>query len=387
MSDGERLVIKSEDLPPAEPEAPPPPPPPVAVAPGPPMGNAAGWPPIAGTTIPPPSPVAGAPRTLPSVQGARPTPKPVALGGAAGINFGSTLVSNTVASAVAALSGWALFRLFFAHEFYFTHLVLHSAEEIAVFGAAFGAVFAAWDDAVSRVWESAGRTALLGALLGVICGAASGAIAQEIFTKLVKNMMENSTDFQGTYESADFFLARGLAWAIFGGGIGVALGMAKRSSRKSVNAAIGGVIGGAVGGIVFHWAGLKIEDESTAQLIGFAVVGLGIGVAVGLVEVARRQAWLKISTGGMVGKEFIIYHAATHIGSAPKCEITLIKDAEVSPYHCRIDDHGGRYSISAFEGCPMRINGTPASSHWLQAGDAIELGRTTLNYNERRLTR
>lgn len=44
-----------------------------------------------------------------------------------------------------------------------------------------------------------------------------------------------------------------------------------------------------------------------SQLIGFGVVGLGIGVAVGLVEVARRQAWLRAGNTVEIGDTALRY--------------------------------------------------------------------------------
>jgi hypothetical protein len=326
---------------------------------------------------------------LPSVEGVRPPARPVAVGGPS-LSFGGTLPNSIAAATAAALVGWAAFRLFFANPAPTTDLVSQTALEVGLFGAVFAAVFAAWDDARSGLWESAGRAALAGLALGAVGGAISGAVAQAIFESLVKNILEDTesiADLVGKYSSAQFYLARALAWAIFGAGAGLSLGVAQRSSRKAINAAVGGALGGALGGAVYHYATLHVEDEAMSQLIGFAVVGIGIGIAIGLVEVARRQAWLKITRGGMLGKEFIVYHQVTNVGSAPKCEITLIKDAQVAPYHCRIDDHGGRYAISAYEQNPVSVNGTPVTNHWLRAGDSIEVGGTTLRYQERQLAR
>ncbi len=326
---------------------------------------------------------------LPSIEGVRPPARPVAVGGSS-VSFGGTLPNSIFAAVVAALAGWGAFRLFFGEPEFTTDLVSLAAKEIGLFGAVFAAVYAAWEDARSGIWAAAARSALAGLILGAIAGAATGAAAQLIFKQLVENIFEETNSLANladTYSSADFYLARALGWAIFGAGVGISLGVAKRSSRKTLNAALGGVIGGALGGLVFHYASIHVHDEATSQLIGFGVVGLGIGVAIGLVEVARRQAWLKVVRGGMLGKEFIVYHQVTNVGSAPGCEITLIKDPQVSPFHCRIDDRGGRYSIAAYEGCRVSINGTPVTSHWLRAGDAVELGSTTLRYQERNLAR
>ena len=84
-----------------------------------------------------------------------------------------------------------------------------------------------------------------------------------------------------------------------------------------------------------------LESQGTARLIGLLFVGVGIGVAIGLIETARRDAWLNVVGGAMTGKEFIVYEAETKIGSDPKCEIVLIKDPAIQPYHFVINTPAG----------------------------------------------
>lgn len=355
-----RLVIGTEDLPPAPP-----------ATPGPPPGSPGGPPPAAAP--------------LPTVEGVRPQAQEVALGPQP-IGFGGTLPNNVAAATVAALIGWGVFRALFPHPPITTDLVGRMALEIGVFGAVFGAVFAAWEDARSGLWDAALRSAFGGLVLGAVGGAVSGAAAQAIFEQLVENILsglESFSDFGDVYSSAQFYLARALGWAIFGAGAGLSLGVARRSSRAALNGAIGGVVGGALGGLVFHYVAIHVEDEAMAQLAGLVVVGLGIGIAIGLIEVAFRQAWLKVTGGGMLGKEFILYHQVTNLGSSPQCEVTLIKDQRLAPFHCRIDNRSGRYSIAAYEGAELKVNGEPVANRWLRGGDTIELGGTRLAYQER----
>ena len=63
----------------------------------------------------------------------------------------------------------------------------------------------------------------------------------------------------------------------------------------------------------------------------------------------------------------------------------MIKDQQVAPFHCRIEEQSGRYSIVPFEGNEVRVNGSATEGHWLQSGDRIEIGTSALDYSERRL--
>ena len=56
-------------------------------------------------------------------------------------------------------------------------------------------------------------------------------------------------------------------------------------------------------------------STTSARITGIAITGLAIGLGIGLVEVARRQHWLEIMTGGMAGKQFILYSSRTTIGA------------------------------------------------------------------------
>lgn len=299
--------------------------------------------------------------------------------------FRSTLGTSLIGAVLAIVPAWLALEASLSNSA--THLVWHSALEVACFGAVFGAIFSGWEDASGKVWEKAWPAAGIGLALGAVFGAISGAIAQELFGHIVENIVRNAQsldDLVRSYKGIDFYLARALAWAIFGVGMGVAVGVAKRSTQKAVNGLVGGAVGGAVGGLVFHWITTQPGvSGGVSRLLGLAVVGTAIGIAIGLVEVARRQAWVKIVGGGMTGKEFVVYHASTNFGSSAKCQVTLIKDPGIAPVHFRIDEHGPKRLLTPYEGAPTSINGAAVSQHWLRNGDLIQAGGTSLQYLER----
>jgi len=144
------------------------------------------------------------------------------------------------------------------------------------------------------------------------------------------------------------------------------------------------VAGGAIGGFFFSFiAEWLTSAQGLARLLSLMLIGVGTGAAIGLIEVARRQAWLKVVAGGMTGKEFILYHPATVLGSSPKAQITLIKDPTIAPMHVRIDEQGARRSLTVLPGCAATVNGLPVQAHWLRDGDVISLGATAVHYQER----
>jgi hypothetical protein len=325
---------------------------------------------------------------LPSVAGVRPAPTLVGVSSAGGWIKG-TLATSIIGALVATLLGWGVSELVMddqaIHETEMAR-ILSTAGWVAAFGALFGAVYSAWEDVMSGVWAKVPAAAGIGLGIGLLAGAVSGAIAQMLYSAMVESILSGVDSFdelEDVYTSAEFYLARGIAWGLFGLGVGAAIAAAKRSVRKLINGLIGGAAGGTLGGVFFHWLTMHIESAAFGRLLGMAFVGLLIGTAIGLVEIARRQAWLRIVAGGMAGKEFIVYHQSTTVGSSPKCEITLIKDVAVGPFHFRIDEHGARRALSAFEGCAVAINGAPVTQHWLRNGDVIQVGSTAIQYSER----
>jgi len=351
---------------------------------------------ITGDDLPPAASMApagahayGGTATLPPVTGVRPAPMQVGMSPGSGARaLRGTLVTSIVGAFLATLVGWGLLEVLLSGDHSTTNgqAIMRAAIEFGGFGALFAALYSAWDDVTGGVWSKVPAAAGIGLGIGVLVGAISGAIAQALYGAIVKSLLANVQsleDLDHIYNSIEFFFARGLAWAIFGLGVGVAAAAAKRSMRKLVNGVIGGLAGGFVGGVFFHWVSAHIESGMLGRVLGLVVVGLGIGAAIGLVEVVRRQAWLRIVAGGMAGKEFIVYHQTTDIGSSPKCQITLIKDPAVGPHHLRIVEHAGRRTLQAFEGCHVTINGTPVTQHVLRNGDVIGVGTTTVQYAEK----
>lgn len=244
----------------------------------------------------------------------------------------------------------------------------------AIIGAVYGLITSSWSDLVTRIWDRAIIRACIGAFVGAAAGALAGALFQVLFNEL------QAADDPGAIR---FYLLRSLSWAVFGVGIGAAAGIAERSVRKTTNGIIGGLVGGLIGGAIFHWLSLNVDSASNARLAGLSAIGIVVGAAIGVVEVARRQAWVRVTAGGMAGKEFILYHATTQVGSSPKCELTLIKDANVEPFHLRIDDQSGRRLLTAYDGAEVSVNDVAVRSRTLRNGDRIRVGGTTLEYLER----
>lgn len=118
---------------------------------------------------------------------------------------------------------------------------------------------------------------------------------------------------------------RGLGWAILGAGAGLFLGLADRSRAKAIRGSLGGAAGGFVGGLVFE---LLLGGSGTvARLMGFAVLGAAIGLMVQWAQQAFKSAWLVgLTTGPYEGKEYILAKPVVTVGRSDGNDIGLYRE-------------------------------------------------------------
>jgi hypothetical protein len=182
---------------------------------------------------------------------------------------------------------------------------------------------------------------------------------------------------------------RSMAWACVGAGLGLGMNLVRSTRPQLRNAVLGGALGGALGGMFFdpidRFARLTMfSDSSTSRLAGLIALGLSIGIFVALVERLAREAWIRVRTGPLAGKAFVLYRTPTTIGSSPQCDIYLFKDAEIDPSHAAIHRVGSTFEVED-TGSRMgtRVAGQRIRRRRLSSGDQIIIGGTVLEFEER----
>jgi FtsH-binding integral membrane protein len=184
-----------------------------------------------------------------------------------------------------------------------------------------------------------------------------------------------------TYRNPAVWVTRGLAWMVFGVAGGVVYGIVGRSSKKMLYGMLGGVIGAGLGGIVFDPIAMLTHGGAPSRVVGFGLVGLATGVAVGLVESALKDRWLYVTAGPLAGKQFILYKPRTVVGSDQKCDIYLFKDSNIAKEHAVIELTGSRIMLRAIG--DTYVNGQPVRQQVLMAGAVVQIGRYAFRYQER----
>jgi Inner membrane component of T3SS, cytoplasmic domain len=184
-----------------------------------------------------------------------------------------------------------------------------------------------------------------------------------------------------TFRNPAFWVVRGIAWMVFGAAGGVVYGIVGQSSKKTQYGVLGGVIGAGIGGMIFDPIAMLTKGGAASRAVGFALLGIATGIAIGLVESALKDRWLYVTAGPLAGKQFILYKPRTVIGSDQKCDIYLFKDLNVLPEHAIVEIAGTRVQLRALG--PSYVSGQPARIQVLQSGNSVQIGRYAFRYSER----
>ena len=184
--------------------------------------------------------------------------------------------------------------------------------------------------------------------------------------------------------------ARAMAWTIVGAGMGVGPGTALKSKKLLLNGIVGGLLGGFLGGLLFDPIGFSLtklgyaDSSSVSRMIGFGIIGLMTGMFIGLVENLTKDAWLIMKTGPLKGKQFVIYHNPTIIGSSPKCDVYIFKDPAVEPHHAEIKQVGSKFELidkNSPQG--VFVNSQRITRKFLEKGDIIIIGESLLEFQQK----
>ncbi|HZL38135.1 MAG TPA: FHA domain-containing protein [Tepidisphaeraceae bacterium] len=175
------------------------------------------------------------------------------------------------------------------------------------------------------------------------------------------------------------------AWGTLGLFLGLGSGLLLRSTRKLLIGLAGGLLGGLIGGALVDPIQSLSHNPRISQLVALLAIGLVAGLASGWIEDVAKNGWLKVVTGIIAGKQFILYRNPTYIGSSPDCQIYLFKDPQVGKRHAAIHLLPTGIEIEDLPlGANTRVNGKPVKRARIKNGDKIEIGATEFRFQEKR---
>ncbi len=238
--------------------------------------------------------------------------------------------------------------------------------------------FAIAESIVERSSRKAVIRGLLALPLGVVLAFAFDLGAEIIFSLGLQII--SSAGVHSNHNPA-VWIVRGVAWLVFGAAGGVTYGILGQSSRQTLYGALGGALGALVGGLLFDPISILTHGGAASRAVGFSLLGMATGIAIGLVESALKDRWLYVTAGPLAGKQFILYKPRTVIGSDQHSDIYLFKDANIQPQHVIIEIAGTRVQLRALGS--VFVSGQPARLQVLQSGNPVQIGRYAFRYQER----
>lgn len=239
--------------------------------------------------------------------------------------------------------------------------------------------FGVSESAVERSVRKAVLRGVLALPLGILLGFIFDMMANIIYNIGLRICFEAGAQ---TFRNPAVWVARGIAWMVFGAAGGVVYGIVGQSSKKGMYGVLGGALGAGLGGLLFDPIGMMTHHVyAVSRAVGFALVGMATGIGMGIVESALKDRWLYVVSGPLAGKQFILYKSETTIGSRQESDIYLFKDSTILPRHAVITLTGARVMLQATG--PVLWAGQQVHTRVLQDGDLLQLGRYAFRYKEK----
>ncbi|HEY2588540.1 MAG TPA: FHA domain-containing protein [Tepidisphaeraceae bacterium] len=224
------------------------------------------------------------------------------------------------------------------------------------------------------------RNGALGATLGLIGGIAVSLFVDRIYRAAGGGGGAADPQQQFTLREA---LARSAAWGVLGLFLAAGPGLLLGNVKKVLIGLAGGLIGGTIGGALYQPV-TSAAGPDAARLVALGAIGLIAGLGTGLIENVAKTGWLKVTTGLIAGKQFILYRNPTYIGSGPECQIYLFRDPNIGRRHAALHLVPGGIELEDLPlGKATLVNDAPVTRTRLHHGDKISIGATTFLFQEK----
>jgi hypothetical protein len=300
----------------------------------------------------------------------------------------TTLARRLILLALGLLAGvctWPLAEVILFLQAGFPSYLVFSVFLGAVTGAVMGAFFGTAEGITSRVKSRIPAGVLLGALVGCIGGGVGLLAGQAALWMIGTLVMQSYASFQRVVLP----LSHAIGWAVLGMFVGAGEGVRAGSWKKIGIGILGGLAGGLLGGFVLEYARLVLPLAGYSRLIGFATLGCAIGLFYGLIERGMSFGILRILTGGLKGKEFLLNQRRMRLGRSPRNEIALPSYEDLADRQAQVRIRKGEVVLVNLEPrIPILVNeqkiddsaGSRGTERRLKLGDVIRIGSARMFY-------
>jgi hypothetical protein len=219
--------------------------------------------------------------------------------------------------------------------------------------------------------------------IGAVLGLAGGLVVA-----LIVNRVQADVGLTEQVQSVPERIAtQVICWGALGLFLAAAPGIILRNGKRLLIGMLGGLIGGVIGGLAYVPMQNYSGNEHLSRLIAIVLIGAVAGLACGIIENVVKSGWLKVESGLIAGKQFVLYRNPTFIGAHPMSHIYLFNDPQVGRRHACVHIVGSGYEIEDLPlGTPTYVNGKPVSRQRLRPGDEVQVGRTKFHFQERAKT-
>ncbi len=225
--------------------------------------------------------------------------------------------------------------------------------------------------------------AIIYGTIAAILGAAGGLVVALVVARIHEQM---HPEIGGEAIGARV-LTQTVCWGLLGLFLAAAPGLILRNGKRLLIGMVGGLTGGVIGGLLYVPVQEALGNEHISRLIAVVMIGLLAGLSCGIIENVVKTGWVKVESGLITGKQFVLYRNPTFIGSHPMSHIYLFNDPTVGRRHACIHIIPGGYELENLPlGTPTYVNGKPVTRQRLKAGDRIQVGQTMFFFQERNRT-
>jgi hypothetical protein len=285
------------------------------------------------------------------------------------------LIFMTLIGLLAGTASWAVIEiLFYYGESIGSHILWNSLA-----GAAMGFLFGLFFGSAEGIMLSDLKRSIRGGLTGAVFGLVAGVVVVILAQGLLYGIGNAELFAASVSDSLLTPLSRALGWSLLGLVIGSIDGIRSNSSRRMGIGISGGFLGGLAGGLLLEFLTVYWANGFFARGIGLAVMGIGIGLFYTLFESYRSFGLLRVLTGALRGKDYVIVMKKTRIGLASKMNIPLSGYSAVLAEHAMLVAKSNTVFIQESEGSVL-VNDQPIIKHELKYEDVIQIGEAKLLY-------
>ena len=281
----------------------------------------------------------------------------------------------TLLGLAAALGAWGSIELLLYFENLPGGYLFLSLAEGAVLGLFFGFCFGTAEGILLTDRNRSLKGGLSGAATGLTAGILIMFIIQGILTALINTGLFSLK----ASESIVLPLSRTVGWMILGAAVGSIEGIRSRSFHRTGVGIIGGLSGGFAGGAILEFIGSSLESGFAGRGFGFLIMGGGIGLFHSLFESVSSFGILKVLTGPIRGKEYVLCMKKTVLGSFQKSAMDLKDYPGLKEKHAVFLSGRDEVILKPIDG-EVYVNEEKTDIKYLKYEDVIEIGSVRLLY-------